>query len=173
MKIGNGEKVQIYASRWIPRPSTFKILSQPTLPEEATVSDLINEEHKWDENMIKQHFMLEDSERILQISFPKGPEPDQLVWAYDKQGLYSVKSGYQIAFQLKLPSCPSTSRSNLTKWNMIWKLEIPAKIKIFFWRAAKNILPTAENLWKKKVKQDPWCQRCGCKGENVFHALMK
>lgn len=84
-KIGNWENVQIYGSRWISRPSTFKILSQPTLPEEATVSVMINEEQKWDENMIKQHFIPEDSERIIQLSLPKGPELDQLVWAYDKK----------------------------------------------------------------------------------------
>lgn len=39
------------------------------------------------------------------------------------------------------------------------------------WRAAQNSLPTAENLWKKKVLQQPWCQRCGKQGENVVHAL--
>ncbi|KAL9433530.1 hypothetical protein AB3S75_028375 [Citrus x aurantiifolia] len=39
------------------------------------------------------------------------------------------------------------------------------------WRAAQNLLPTTENLWKRKIVQDPWCPRCGSKGENVFHAL--
>ncbi|XP_052289957.1 uncharacterized protein LOC127899857 [Citrus sinensis] len=54
---------------------------------------------------------------------------------------------------------------------MASKLEIPAKIKIFIWRVAQNLLPTTENLWKRKIVQDPWCPRCGSKWENVFHAL--
>lgn len=44
---------------------------------------------------------------------------------------------------------------------------------MFMWRAAQDLLPTAGNLWKKKVLQDPWCQRCGKKGENIFHVLIK
>lgn len=40
------------------------------------------------------------------------------------------------------------------------------------WRAAQNLLPTAENLWKRKIVQQPWCQRCGKQGENVSHALL-
>lgn len=95
------------------------------------------------------------------------------MWAYDKHGIYSVKSGYQIAYRMKFPNYPSTSRTSLIEWNMIWKLKIPAKIKIFMWRAAQNLLPAVENLWKRKVKLDPWCQRCRSKGENVFHALIE
>lgn len=169
-RIGNGENVQIYNSKWIPRPVTFEIVSQPLLP---AVSFLINEEHRWDENKIRQHFMPEDIERILQIPLPRYSEPDQLVWAHDKLGIYSVKSGYQVALGLKFPNCPSTSRISLTEWNVIWKLEIPAKVKIFIWRAAQNLLATGENLWKRKVAKEPWCQRCGSKVENVFHALIE
>lgn len=40
------------------------------------------------------------------------------------------------------------------------------------WKAAQNLLPTAENLWKKRILQQPWCQRCGRQGENVAHALI-
>ena len=170
-RIGNGENVQIYNTNWIPRPVTFKILSQPTLLEGTMVSCLINKEHKWNENMIRQHFMPEDIERIMQIPLPRCPELDELLWAYDKQGIYSVKSGYQIAFHLKFPNWPSISNSKLTEWNVIWKLEILAKIKNFMWRVAQDLLPTTENLWKMKIVQDPWCPRCGSKGENVFHAL--
>ncbi|KAH9656688.1 reverse transcriptase domain-containing protein [Citrus sinensis] len=45
-------------------------------------------------------------------------------------------------------------------------------IRIFAWRAAKNQLPSAENLWRKKIIQDPTCQVCKMGTENVFHALV-
>ncbi|KAH9723367.1 rnase h domain-containing protein [Citrus sinensis] len=41
------------------------------------------------------------------------------------------------------------------------------------WRALKNILPTAENLWKRKSLQEPICQRCKHKVESVSHALIE
>lgn len=51
-KIGNRENVQICNSFWIPRPVTFKIPSQPSLPTQATVACSTNEEHKWKGNLI-------------------------------------------------------------------------------------------------------------------------
>ncbi|KAL9425662.1 hypothetical protein AB3S75_032598 [Citrus x aurantiifolia] len=52
-------------------------------------------------------------------------------------------------------------------------LELPEKVKIFMWRALKNILPTAENLWKRKSLQEPICQRCKLQVESVSHALIE
>ena len=42
-RIGDGESVQIFEDRWIPRPHTFKTISTPlSLPENAKVSSLIH-----------------------------------------------------------------------------------------------------------------------------------
>lgn len=104
--------MRIYNSNWIPRPSTFKIISAPTQPLDATVSMLINGEHKWDEPLIRQHFIPEDADYILKIMLPRSPRPDGQLWAFDKYGNYSVKSGYQIALRLKFPNWPSSSKKN-------------------------------------------------------------
>lgn len=120
-----------------------------------------------------QHFDPEDAGKILKIPLPRTPKPDQMIQAYDKQCMYSVKSGYQVAFHLKFTDQPSFSKARQTDWNGIWKLEIPEKLKIFMWRVAHDLLPTAGNLWKKKVLQDPWCQRCRKNRENIFHALIE
>jgi ribonuclease HI len=45
-------------------------------------------------------------------------------------------------------------------------------VKFFFlWRACNDILPTKENLWKKKIIKDPTCLICGREVESVFHIL--
>lgn len=46
------------------------------------------------------------------------------------------------------------------------------KLRIFIWRAAKNLLPSMDNLWKKKAVQDLLRQICRNGVENVFHALV-
>lgn len=66
-KIRDGKQVKIYQSRWISRPISFKILSNASLPLESIVSTLIDEEHKWDESIIMQHFDPEDAGKILKI----------------------------------------------------------------------------------------------------------
>ena len=52
-------------------------------------------------------------------------------------------------------------------------LDLPANVKIFMWRALKNILPTAENLWKRKSLKEPICQICKLQVESVSHALIE
>lgn len=36
-----------------------------------------------------------------------------------------------------------------------------------------NVLPTAENLWYKKIIHDPICQVCKRQAESILHALLK
>ena len=51
--------------------------------------------------------------------------------------------------------------SNFRKfWNYIWKLNVPHKIRHFTWRACKNILPTKDNLVRRKVLADGCCDEC-------------
>lgn len=56
-------------------------------------------------------------------------------------------------------------------WNLLWKLKIPNKLKIFGWKAGQEILPTLNGLWKRNISQDPFCPRCKKKEESVMHAL--
>ncbi|KAH9685475.1 reverse transcriptase domain-containing protein [Citrus sinensis] len=171
-RIGTGDSVKIYKSQWIPRPQTFTPISAPILDMDCAVAELIDENHKWKESLIQQHFNSEDAELISRILLPSSPKPDQILWHYDKKGNYSVKSGYQIAMRIKHPDWPSSSSSNLGQWNVIWSLELPEKIKIFMWKVARNFLPTAENLWRRKMLQEPTCPRCKMKKEDINHAIM-
>ena len=143
-RIGNGEQVHVYHSKWIPRPDTFKLIR----PQ-------INDKHEWKEEMIQHLFFRDDVEQIIKIPLPKKLMPDQVLWHYDKMGEYSVKSGYQLALKMKFPDKPSSLDKKQNAWNAIWYLQIPEKVKIFMWRAANNLLPTATNLWKRKVVQSP------------------
>ena len=170
-RIGNGENVKMYKSNWIPKPSTFRPISAPTMAPDTTVAELIDNEQHWKEKLICDHFRAEDAKAISQILLPRRPHDDQLIWHYDKRGQYSVKSGYQVAMQMKFPDKPSCSTR--CQWNVIWKLSIPEKIKIFLWRAAHDLLPTAGNLWKRRILQESTCQICCCKMESTSHALIE
>ena len=68
---------------------------------------------------------------------------------------------------------PSSSNQDPRQWNAIWKLDLPEKIKIFMSMAVKNLLPTAENLWRRKIVPDPICQRCKRGVETSIHAMVE
>ena len=48
---------------------------------------------------------------------------------------------------------------------------MPSKVKILVWRAAKNSLPTKQNLVKRKVLTNDYCDHCKMQQEDTLHAL--
>lgn len=123
----NRGQAQIYKSNWIPRPIIFKILSTPILSLETTVSTLNDEEHKWKENLIHQHFISKDADQTIKSPLLKTLRTDNPLWSFDKHGNHSNKSIQQVVVRLNMLDCPSPSKLNITEWNAIWKLELPKK----------------------------------------------
>lgn len=58
-------------------------------------------------------------------------------------------------------------------WNLIWKIEIPEKIRILLWRISRNILPIATRLTQKGVQIDETCVMCHEEAENPTYCLFK
>ena len=56
-------------------------------------------------------------------------------------------------------------------WKTLWKLKVPNKIKVFGWRACRNILPTQANLAQKQIIQDNRYEACKTEPETRIHAL--
>ena len=171
-RIGDGKQINIFNNSWIPRPTIFKPTTPPNLASGTCVAELIDGNRCWKEHIIYQCFGTDDAYLIVQIPLPRRQSEDILLWHYDKRGQHLVKSGYQVALSQKHHGIPSCSNPNPSQWNVIWKLKIPEKVKIFLWRAAKNILPTTENLWKKRVMQEAICPVCRSGWENTVHALV-
>ncbi|KAK3193033.1 hypothetical protein Dsin_024343 [Dipteronia sinensis] len=153
-RVGNRTSIQIYTDRWIPRPSTFKILSSPELNHDAKVASLVSSSGGWNVDYIRHHFDKDDVELILHIPLSSGYMVDTVLWHFDERGLYNVKSGYHIGRQLV--ASPSTS-DNLAVgswWNCMWGLHIPLKIKIFIWKTCHCWIPTKSNLLRRGIQMD-------------------
>lgn len=65
-----------------------------------------------------------------------------------------------------------------SRWNeseivrqSIWKLKTPNGTKILIWRTCKDILPTLQNLSRRKVTENCMCPICGMDNETIGHAL--
>lgn len=69
-----------------------------------------------------------------------------------------------------------TSHLNLDpSWNwkkLIWTPDLLPKLKLFLWKAARNILPTGENLQRRGVLANKNCTRCG-ETETIDHILIQ
>ena len=100
---------------------------------------------------------------------------DVLVWKENKSQTFSVKSAYGVAQRVLNPSEGDHSMAFVDGrlWKSVWSLNTPPKVRNFLWRACSNILPTRDNLCKKKVQLDPLYVVCHQQSETVRHILWK
>jgi hypothetical protein len=52
-------------------------------------------------------------------------------------------------------------------------ISVPEMVKVFLGKVSNNLLPTKENLYKRKMVHDPLCPICRLKVEIVSHILWR
>ena len=86
-----------------------------------------------------------------------------------------MKSAYHIAHNMIESTVEgecSAGDPNRLLWRKLWHLNLPAKIKIFAWRACVNGLPTYDNISKRGISCNTACPNCGLEPEDINHALL-
>ena len=98
---------------------------------------------------------------------------DVLVWKENRSQSFSVKSAYRFTIRMKEQTRIEHSTANTERpiWRKLWKLNVPPKVRMFLWRACANVLPTKENLNRRRVQVDPRCKICCQQPELVGHLL--
>uniref|UniRef100_A0A2N9FT78 Uncharacterized protein n=1 Tax=Fagus sylvatica TaxID=28930 RepID=A0A2N9FT78_FAGSY len=174
-RVGNGQKIPIKDSKWLPEEGHRKVISPvPDFPHDAKVADLIKgSPPEWDTEKIRGSFLPYDADAILQIPLSYRSPPDKLIWHAIKNGKFSVRSGYHLLLQEEQNSNPGSSQDREIDplWKVIWSMRVPAKIRSFIWRACHESLPTKMGLMRRKVMDSPWCASCGTGTEDCLHAL--
>ena len=68
-QVGDGSSVQIWLDKWLPKQTTFQVISpSSTIPADSRVCTLLNEETgEWKVHMILQIFLPDDIDAILGI----------------------------------------------------------------------------------------------------------
>ncbi|XP_057775065.1 uncharacterized protein LOC130994045 [Salvia miltiorrhiza] len=85
--------------------------------------------------------------------------------------MYSVKSGYQLALNLRLRSEATSSAQYAGLWKWIWGLDVIPKVRLFMWKCLANALPTNQALRSRCIDVEALCRRCGEHEETMEHAL--
>nr|XP_023876772.1 uncharacterized protein LOC111989214 [Quercus suber] len=96
--IGNGEHVDIWKDRWIPTPDSFKLVSPKVHLDSDKVAYLLDTiTGSWDVDKVRHSFLPYEAEAILGISISPRRLNDSLIWAWTKNGKFSVKNAYKVA----------------------------------------------------------------------------
>ncbi|OMO59674.1 hypothetical protein COLO4_34121 [Corchorus olitorius] len=102
---------------------------------------------------------------------------DKLIWPKEKNGVYTVKSGYHT----KKNSSPlrpqiSASSSHMIDnkvWSFIWNIKTPPRVKHFLWRASSKAIATRPALKQRKIAQEATCPICHDMDESMEHLILQ
>jgi hypothetical protein len=105
-RIGDGKSMRIWKDKW--QPDMKRISSRsPTcsLSEDVVVSELIDmDTRQWKRDLIFMCFDREEAQKIVSIPLSFRLPMDSLVWFWEKDGLYSVRSAYHFLCDEKAAS---------------------------------------------------------------------
>lgn len=177
-RVVDGTSINIWRDNCIPREAGLKISAKKNRTRIKWVSELfMSGSRSWDVNLIRHLFYPYDAEEILKLRTLNLGEGDLIAWHHEKSGLFSVKSACRLALILKqsqgeVGNSSSAMNGERRLWNIIWKANVPQKIRIFAWKAASNSLAVQVNRVKHHQTIQGTCSICGIEDECIFHALV-
>lgn len=166
-RVGDGRTVRVWDDAWLPSASNPYVQTPPYADlSTASVHSLFNQEGDgWDIEILNDLFSDRDRSLILCVPISLSKGNDAPFWSGEKDGHYSVKSAYR--FMLG-----EWQMGDDSHWTKMWSLDIPPKVKNFFWRVCTNTLPTKDALRTKRLVIDNMCVLCGGEGETVAHVFL-
>jgi hypothetical protein len=180
-RIGAGDSVSIWDDNWIPGSRTMKPMGRRMATDKEVVSELIDQgTHNWNEPLIRDLFFKPDVDRILQIPLRHINGEDSVAWALEPKGIYSVRSAYRGLVaekeqreELQGGGATTSAVGDESKWKKLWKLDVQPRVRVFWWRVLKGILPDYATLARRHVKEQSTCPVCLSTSETLLHALVE
>lgn len=138
------------------------------------VSDLIVD-GRWKLDVLNRWVADEDVCEIGKIPIPHHDVNDKLFWAVNRDGAYTVKSGYYHAKLQQNFSNGGASSSFVCSeglWKVVWSPCFPPRVQNFIWRAWNGAVATKLSLFRRRCTQSPLCPICGEEEESTDHLLL-
>ncbi|CAJ2638124.1 unnamed protein product [Trifolium pratense] len=164
-----------WEDRWLPNQVGFKVWSRgEELENDALVSALIDPDTKqWNRQLVVQTFYPDEAKQILSIPISQRLPADKIIWHYERDGEYSVRSAHHLLKQHNSRDVAASSGQQMNNlWREIWKAPVPNRVRNFLWRLGKNILPTRANLVRKGVQIENLCPQCHSAPETIDHLFL-
>ncbi|EEF49647.1 conserved hypothetical protein [Ricinus communis] len=115
------------------------------------VADLMrNDGQYWNERKVQSICSPNDARAILKIPITRKRRPNQWVWHFTPNGVCIMKGEAERVHR------NSSSMVQPKIWKYIRSSKSPPKIVNFIWRVMVNALPIKDNMYKKKLGQDPF-----------------
>ncbi|XP_058758384.1 uncharacterized protein LOC131631617 [Vicia villosa] len=133
----------------------------------------------WPQNPVFEQLHLAAAQRqqildILQLFQPVAFERDSVLWTATPEDIFSFSSFFNMLTQSRVPFGPIHFSNSVFK--LIWKGDIPNKVKVFVWRCYINRVPTIDLLISREVSipiGERKCVFCTVCVESLNHTLLE
>jgi hypothetical protein len=176
-RVGDGRNINIWSDHWIPTSASRKVTTNRGQCILRTVDELIDPHSgSWDEELIRSIFTPFDVEQILRIPLSQNMETDFIAWNKTKNYTFSVRTAYHVEwehqFGLKYIRSDGQGAEKVNPvWEILWRLNVPGKIKNFAWKALHGLIPGMSILANRHIKVSPLCPICNRGVEDIKHLL--
>ena len=173
-RVGDGSTISVWEDKWIPGTITMTPNPRPTNTNIERVSDLIDTRSwSWKIDLIRDTFTAQDVAAILNIPLRQGGGDDFLAWAFDISGNYTVKTAYRALVTqnervaLEEGTATEASSNDQQLWKALWKLNVIPKVRVFWWRVLRGILPDETTLNHRHIADVRQCNACRSTEEDL------
>ncbi|KAK4438731.1 putative mitochondrial protein [Sesamum alatum] len=162
---------RVFEAKYFPRTEFFhaKLGSRPSLSWRS----IFDANGRWIESNVRATFHPSDADEILCIPLGNGDHEDTLIWHFNTNGKFTVRSAHHLALELHRRNLASNSMMKTQgDWKFLWNRRALPKVKVFGWKLCTNALPTMHNLTKRNPGVDNVCSVCRAKDEDSKHILL-
>ena len=92
----------------------------------------------WNSALIGHLFNAKETKAIMSLLVGSFNHAYVLFWHFTKDGEYTVKSGYKVAFEYRGFIEPSKPSRMQHWWKILWGLKLLPKVKSFYWKLGKG-----------------------------------
>lgn len=157
--IKDGVKARVFNDKWIQDGS--RVWSDSNSLIQLPVSYLLTDDGRdWDVRKLVEILPREVTRKVAATQINHHLPYDTPMWPFTKNGVYTVKTGYHLAWNdLKGASLPSSSDTADSSHilSTVWKAKVQPKIQHFIWHLLTNAIPTKDNLARRRVGADNLC----------------
>jgi hypothetical protein len=146
----------------------------------TSVSELIDSDNgTWKIDLVRRNFIAPEADAILNMPLRRDGGDDFWAWDLERTGVYTVKSAYRSLMTQNDHSTQAegtmtgTSTSEKQMWDRLWKMQVVPKVRVFWWRVLRGILPVEATLQHRHIAQLARCKVCLACNEDTMHALVK
>jgi hypothetical protein len=142
------------------------------------VSELVDSDNwTWKTEVVRANFIAPEADAILNIPLRQGGGDDFWACGLEKSGIYTVKSAYRSLVTRNEHSTlaegtATTSSTEKQLWDKLWKLKVVPKVRVFWWKVMRGILPVESTLHYRHIAPLARCKVCLSANEDMMHALL-